>query len=317
MDMQAHFFIDYESLAWDEFCFRCPNANFLHTRKFLSYHKDNFIDKSIVLTKKNLIVGLLPAAENPTQSSQIISHPGITYGGFLHEGGLRGGFMLDAFSCALALLKENNYDTLEYKVLPFIYQELPFQDDLYALFRLGAKRVRCDLSSTVNIDRRLSISRRRVRSLKNAQKNNISLVRGFKYASDIWKVLVNNLDTKFQKIPTHSIEEISILHGLFPEKIQFIAALDCNNVVAGVVLFDCGLTIHAQYIASNEEGYKTSALDLIFDECIKDAKNLGAKYFDFGISTEDQGYKLNIGLNQFKSEFGGGGVVHEFYRLKI
>jgi hypothetical protein len=36
-----------------------------------------------------------------------------------------------------------------------------------------------------------------------------------------------------------------------------------------------------------------------------------------GISTEQQGTVLNDGLYRFKSEFGGGGVVHEFFEIDL
>ena len=43
----------------------------------------------------------------------------------------------------------------------------------------------------------------------------------------------------------------------------------------------------------------------------------GLQDFDFGISTEAEGMILNEGLYRFKSEFGGGGVVHEFYEMRL
>ena len=41
------------------------------------------------------------------------------------------------------------------------------------------------------------------------------------------------------------------------------------------------------------------------------------EYFDFGISTEDNGRYLNEGLITQKQEFGGRGVVYDFYELKV
>ena len=62
---------------------------------------------------------------------------------------------------------------------------------------------------------------------------------------------------------------------------------------------------------------ETHALDAIFEAAIQKAILAEARYFDFGTSNEDGGKVLNSGLYQFKSEFGGGGVAHEFYQLNI
>ena len=39
-------------------------------------------------------------------------------------------------------------------------------------------------------------------------------------------------------------------------------------------------------------------------------------FFDFGISNENQGRKLNQGLSYWKESFGAGTVVHDFYEVE-
>jgi lipid II:glycine glycyltransferase (peptidoglycan interpeptide bridge formation enzyme) len=56
---------------------------------------------------------------------------------------------------------------------------------------------------------------------------------------------------------------------------------------------------------------------LIFDCAIQAARAEGKQWYDFGISNENHGVVLNDGLYRFKSEFGGGGAVHEFYELAL
>ena len=51
--------------------------------------------------------------------------------------------------------------------------------------------------------------------------------------------------------------------------------------------------------------------------CIRSAIGSGRRWFDFGTSNERQGRFLNEGLYEFKSNFGGGGVAHEFYTLNL
>jgi hypothetical protein len=45
--------------------------------------------------------------------------------------------------------------------------------------------------------------------------------------------------------------------------------------------------------------------------------DLGARYFDFGVSNEQEGRILNEGLYRFKTSFGAGGVAQEFYEVEL
>jgi len=58
-------------------------------------------------------------------------------------------------------------------------------------------------------------------------------------------------------------------------------------------------------------------LDAIFDAALQEAVVAGARYFNFGVCTEEDGRVLNEGLYRFKSEFGGGGVAYEFYEMDL
>jgi lipid II:glycine glycyltransferase (peptidoglycan interpeptide bridge formation enzyme) len=101
----------------------------------------------------------------------------------------------------------------------------------------------------------------------------------------------------------------------FPQDIRCVCAKLNEQVVAGTILFVTRTTYHAQYIASSDKGYEVAGLDLVFDHAINRAVGDGKRWFDFGVSTESQGNVLNDGLYRFKTEFGGGGFVHEFYEI--
>ena len=130
-------------------------------------------------------------------------------------------------------------------------------------------------------------------------------------------MLEENLATRHSARPTHSVDEMQLLLELFPESIEVVTASVHGSVVAGIVLFKTDRVVHAQYIGSTEAGRAASALDAIFGECVRRAMTSGARFFDFGISTEDEGRVLNAGLHKFKSEFGGGGVVHHVLRARL
>jgi len=165
--------LSYESRyaeTWDAFCNGAANATFLHTRRFLSYHGERFNDLSLLVMDTGKLIGVFPAAQALSDPELVVSHPGITYGGLAHQGKLAGNRMIEALGAIVGHYAKAGYRRLQYKPLPFIYGTMPAQDDLYALFRLGAQRVRCDLSCSIDlVAARRPLSERRRRGLKKAQ----------------------------------------------------------------------------------------------------------------------------------------------------
>jgi CelD/BcsL family acetyltransferase involved in cellulose biosynthesis len=314
--MQVRAFTPADDERWDAFCAASYNATFLHTRRFLSYHGDRWTDRSLVIETEGEWLGVLPLAQDPDDAACAVSHPGITYGGLLHQGLLRGEAMVQALQAACHRLRGHGYRRLRYKPVPTMYHLAPAQDDLYALFRLQAVRVRCDLSSCIALARPLPRSERRERTLKKAQRAGLAIGAGPQHLADLWPVLADNLQRHGVR-PVHSVREITLLAGRFPQQIAcWVARLE-KQVVAGLVLFLTPACAHAQYIASNAEGQAMGALDLLFDTAIREARAAGAAFFDFGHSNEQQGRVLNEGLHRFKSEFGAGGVVHEYHEITL
>ena len=304
------------SEAWNAFCANAANATFLHSRRFLDYHGDRFLDASVVLMHADSIVGVFPAAQSPADRSMVVSHPGITYGGIVHGGYLCGARMIEALERLCEHYRSSGYDRLRYKAVPHIYQSRPSQDDLYALFRLGASRSRCDLSCTIDLADRAKPSERRRRGLKKALKS-VSVVTGTEQVRALWQVLADNLERKHGAAPVHSVEEMEQLITLFPGGIELFCAKIDGQVEAGVVVFKARTAWHAQYIAASEVAYSVSALDAVFDHATTEALSAGVRYFDFGTSNECEGTVLNEGLYQYKHEYGGGGAVHEYYDIDL
>lgn len=311
--------VSYQSAmseAWNAFCAKAANATFLHSRRFLEYHGDRFLDVSAVLMHAGSIVGVFPAAQSPSDHSMVVSHPGITYGGIVHDGYLCGGKMIDALERLSEHYRRNGYDRLRYKAVPHIYQSRPSQDDLYALFRVGARRSRCDLSCTIELADRTKPSERRRRGLKKALKS-VSVATGCDQVRALWQVLADNLERKHGAAPVHSLKEMEQLIALFPESIELYCARIEEQVEAGIVVFKMRTVWHAQYIAASEKAYAVSALDAVFERATAEALSAGVRYFDFGTSNECEGTVLNEGLYQYKHEYGGGGAVHEFYDIDL
>ncbi|MDB5800497.1 MAG: family N-acetyltransferase [Rhodocyclales bacterium] len=309
-----------DSREWDALCRAAPMATFLHTRAFLSYHGDRFEDASRVLRdERGLMIAVLPAARQPGQSDTVCTHPGASFGGLVHAGDLLGEDLIKALAMICMDYRGSGFSSLRYKLTPHIYHRWPADDDRYALWRLGAgaTQYRCDLSSAIDLAARGTPNSRRRRALRNAQTAALTIHDDTTKLESFWHVLAANLAERHDAKPVHSLQEIQLLAGRFPDEIALLTAQVSGNIEAGVLLFLSARVCHAQYIACSAAGRAVNALDALFEQGIHKAHQLGCRYFDFGISNEDEGRHLNTGLYQFKSEFGGGGVAHAFYDLPL
>jgi len=303
---------------WDELVGRSCNGTMLHTRRFISYHGDRFHDRSLIIEdRRGEVVGVFPAAADRSEPELVISHPGLTYGGLVHDGSVRGASMIGALEEIASRYRSLGCRRLRYKAVPAIYHVVPADDDLYALFRLGARRYRCDLSAAIDLSHPGRVSQRRVRSRKRAQATGVSADEGWDEIAGFWQILEYHLESRYGVSPVHSLDEIKLLHDRFPDKIILIAAKIGNVLVGGTVLFLAGPVMHMQYTATTEEGRAKLVTDLVMERAIDLSRHRSCRFFDFGTSTVDQGWSLNQGLYQFKLSFGAGGVIYEHYELDL
>jgi hypothetical protein len=318
MNVAVRRYREEDAELWDTLTAESWNGTFLHQRRFLAYHGERFQDLSLVVEDdRGRIIGVFPAALDPGRTDTVVSHPGLSYGGLVHNGALRGAVMLEVLQGISGMYREMDLRYLRYKAVPNIYHVVPSADDLYALFRLGAVRYRCDLSAAVDLDSRGKSSKLRLRNLGKAQRADVRVAFGPRYLEPFWAVLEENLRTKHNTRPVHTLEEITFLHSRFPEQIRCIVGTVGQRVVAGVVVFDSPRVAHVQYSASTAAGNSVGASTMVMDYATGQSADLGARYFDFGISNEQEGRILNEGLYRFKTSFGAGGVVHEFYEVEL
>jgi len=301
---------------WENFLLQPSNGTFLHTRKYLSYHEDRFKDSSFLVYDGKTLVGLIPIAATWGNSAIAISHPGISYGGVIHSGSLLGQPMRETFELLIPQLASRDFTSLQYRSIPHIYNTFPAQDDIYALHQLGAKISRSDLSSTIAISSHRPFVAKYVKGLANFPIN-FELRSGFGEINQFWQILSSNLATKYDSLPTHTLDEIKLLRSLFKEEIQLHSVFQNESMLAGLLIYKTDQVWHVQYMASSDAGRKSQALDWLIQRVIHDAKLNSVPYLDFGHSNEGNGTYLNSGLYKFKSKFGGGGVVLLEFHLKI
>lgn len=297
---------------WDQFVQKAKNSTFLFERKYMDYHSDRFWDMSLMIYKNDVLCALLPANK---KRDILYSHQGLTYGGLLLSFKISAEDVLLIFQCINNFLRDQGFVKVIYKSMPWIYHICPAEEDLYALFRLRARLIGRNLSSTICRSHVLKFTESRKSGLRKAIKNNIIVKESDNFDS-FWHILSDNLNQKYGTSPVHSIDEIKLLHERFPGQIKLFVALLGQNIIAGSVIYVTKQVIHTQYISANPIGKELGALDLLFDHLIN-YEFLSYPYFDFGQSTENNGSFLNQSLIFQKEGFGGRGVVYDIYEYDL
>lgn len=297
---------------WDTFIGNSKNGTFLFKRDYMDYHSDRFHDNSLMILAKDSIIAVLPAAS----SGQVFSsHAGLTYGGLVMSRKITAVEVLDIFSQVISYLKANGVSTFIYKPVPHIYHQMPSEEDLYALFRCKATLTARGLSSTVLLSDRLKFRNIRKSGIRKALKNDVYVERTSDFSA-FWKILESNLLVRHGTSPVHTLQEIGLLASRFPDEIKLYVAKKGHETLAGTVIYKTATVAHSQYIAASPEGRESGALDLIFDHLINDACS-DSRYFDFGISTENDGWHLNESLEYQKEGFGARAVCYDRYMIHL
>ena len=299
--------------AWNDFVGRSKNGTFLFHRSYMEYHADRFADCSLmVLGADDQIVAVLPASR---RKDVLVSHEGLTYGGFVSTEEMTTGRMLDVFEASLEHVRDAGINQVVYKCVPHLYHSLPAEEDGYALFRLGAVLTRRDVSSAIDTRVVPPLRDRRRRALRKAERSGLRVEESTDF-SHFWPLLEQNLHERHGRRPVHSLEEIELLAQRFPQNIRLFRTLAGETTLAGVVLYVSTHVCHVQYSAASEEGRECGAQDLALTTVL-DLFRFTHRYIDLGISTEQAGQFLNEGLIDYKEGFGARAVNYDTYQLSL
>jgi Acetyltransferase (GNAT) domain len=299
--------------AWDAFVRSARNGVFLFERAYLDYHAARYQDASLMLSDESgQIAALLPAQR---EADNVVSHGGLSFGGLVMHP--RGGAsaVLGLFEAVVDALRHQGTRHLIYRPVPHIYHRLPSEDDLYALHRLGARTVRVDLSTTIDLARRPPLSKGRRHALAKARRAGVE-VHDHAGLPTFWRLLDAVLAQRHGVRPTHSLAEMEALVRALPGRIVFCGAWRGESLLGGTVLYRYDGVLHTQYLACDDEGRACGALDLVIEHALAHHAQ-GCRWLNFGISTAEQGRVLNTGLLAQKEMFGGRSTVLQTLELAL
>lgn len=297
---------------WNDFIGQAKNATFLFHRDFMEYHKDRFEDFSLLVYENEKLVSVLPANR---VNDVVYSHQGLTYGGLVYNEEVKLFSVIEIFKSILFFLNENRITKLHLKTLPSIYHLKPAEEIQYSLFLADAKLVRRDSLSVLDLSQKNKTSKIRKRGIQKAILNNL-IIKEETVFDEFWdEILIPNLDKKHNAKPVHTLEEIGSLKNVFFQNIRQFNVYKDDKIVGGTTVFESNNVAHCQYISKNENQDNLGSLDFLFEFLIKEIFSK-KRFFDFGISNESQGKKLNEGLSYWKESFGASTIVHDFYEVE-
>lgn len=297
---------------WNAFISTAKNATFLFHRDFMDYHSDRFQDFSLMVFDEGILVSVIPGNK---VNDALFSHQGLTYGGFVLDAKVKLGEVISITKSVLKFLDDNKISTFQLKIIPSIYNHFFAEEIEYALFLAEAKAIRKDCLSVIDMTKPLQISKTRKESIRRGEKNNLVIKEELKFDLFWNEILIPNLDKRHNAKPVHTIEEITKLQQKFPKNIRHFNVYYDDRIVAGTTIFITDNVIHPQYISGNDQRSELGSLDFLYNYLITEIfpnKN----FFDFGISHEQNGKKINEGLLFWKESFGAKTVIQSFYEVK-
>lgn len=297
---------------WNNFISESKNGTFLFHRDFMEYHKDRFTDFSLLVFDNDKLIAVLPAN---IIDKEVHSHQGLTYGGLVVSDKLRSTDFFEVFQLVLKYLNELGFSNLYIKDVPGFYTK-QFSDEIkYLQFVLDAEVYRKDICSVIDFSEKFSISKSVKRDYNISVKKKYSIDFNGDFELFWNQVLIPNLWETHQAKPVHSLDEILYLKNLFPDNIKQVNVFSAEGeIIGGTTLFITDNVIHSQYISLSKTYSNDGVLDFLHLSLIEKFKN-EKKYFDFGISNENQGRNINKGLLFWKEKFGARSAIQEFYKF--
>lgn len=298
--------------AWNAYVKASKNGTFLFDRDFMEYHADRFVDFSLMVYENEKIVALFPANRN---EEVVCSHQGLSYGGLILSAKEKYKSCVFIFRALLCFLEQQGVKTVEIKEIPSIYALFPSDEILHLLFLCKAELYRRDGLSVIEMKNDLMFGKSRKSEVKKGIKNKLNVKEVGAFDTFWNEILIPNLRKKHNAKPVHSLEEITLLKERFPKNIRQFNVYKDEVIVAGTTIFESKRVAHSQYISKNSENNDLGSLDFLHDYMLKNVFQ-EKDYFDFGISNEAQGTKVNSGLQFWKESFGARMVTQDFYRVK-
>lgn len=312
---------------WDKFVLTSSiNGTFLQSRIFLEYHKDKFVDNSLLFVKAGTIMAVCPAILRIEKGEkQFISHLGSTFGGIIVGKDFYTISNVTEFVALLdKYLKENDF---KYVLLKNTNEIFSLENNNLIDYMLYKANYECydELSfaidfSRYNVEDVSQIFKSKTRNLyKTSLKNDLAIkqIKEKKEIEQFYSILCKSLE-KYNTKPVHTLEDLyDLYYNRLNDKIRFYGVYHENTMISGSMVFILNNVFHTQYLCANPDYLYLKPMDFMDGNLIKIAFEENFKFFSFGISTEQHGKYLNETLAKFKEGFGTHFYINKTFYKEI
>ena len=321
-------YTDEWETEWDRFVMKeSGNGTFLHTRRFLNYQpKKKFTDASfLILNEKKAIAAVCPAAAVVQDGVKVLrSHPGSTYGGLVMRASYRRAeLVVDIVRTADEYIAEN-FGRCELKATPDLFCTEDSSAYQYALYQRGYSQY-LELSTYVELRGKTEeniwagLDRNKKRNIKACRERGLQLrkLETDEEIAGFHSLLEGNLK-KYGAVPVHSVADLlDFKNSRLTNETVFLGAFDEGRMVAAGMLFyfEQSRVLHAQNLPTDLSITEYSPVSALYYESMLLALRMGCKALSWGISTEDRGKTLNLGLIGSKEGYGSNkNLFRTFYK---
>lgn len=298
--------------VWERLVEGSRSRHFFFRRGYMEYHRDRFEDASRIVLSGGTPVAAFPANRD---GETVVSHGGLTFGGILSDSKLTTRRTVAVLRALLASYAAEGATELRYKAVPAIYHLVPAEEDLYALFVCGATLARRDVAAALRADERPRSSKGRRAAVRQARAAGFEVGRDDAFG-EFMRLEDEALRRRHGTAPVHSASEMEKLAAAFPDNIKLFTARRDGELHGGVLIYETPAVAHAQYIAGSELAYREHALDAVIADLIEE-QYATKPWFDFGISTTEEGRSLNTGLMRNKESFGARAIAYDTYLVRL
>jgi len=314
--MDIHKLGERDHKTWEGFVAQANNGTIFHSLEFLGYHpSDRFKNHHLIIKDRSNIIALFPSVEG---NKTIISHQGASYGGFVFKDNLGIHSIYLMVEHTVQYFKEKGFEKIILTQPPLIYYRNPHQYLDFALMKNGFQYLKREVTAVIPLDKAEPLATFHGdarRSTKKAMREGVRVM----ISEDLhrfYEILKHNLGMRHNVTPTHTLDELTKLHEILPDKIIFFGAYVKERMLGGIVVFVANPRVLLAFYISHDDKYQNyRPVNLLFYEVIKWGRAQGFKYLDLGTFTLDM--TPNWGLGRFKENFSARGFLRDTYQLIV
>jgi hypothetical protein len=302
--MRIERYSPHQVAVWDAFVGASRNGHFMLQRGYMDYHADRFTDESLLFLRGDRVVAVLPAHRRDRTLS---SHDGLPFAGLVVGTRTLHRDVTTALALLGAYMRANDLVHFTCTPTPICYHSVPFEDDIYALYALGARCTGMKLSAGFPGTSPPCLSAKTAHELRRTARKYPCRFREVDDVGTFWIDLDRFLGESHGAKPVHSAGEMALLKSRFPRNIRMVLAEAGGDVIAGLLIYLTDCVQRAQYVFRRKDDHTRVCARLHLHVAAHPVYRRA--WYDFGTSVNPLTGQLDEGVLLNKEISGARGTI--------